>query len=82
LLGTKYGLALWRRSLNLIAAISELRNCTRVAALESRLADAERAGQYTLLAGAMDARGVLQPDKHDENYGSCVINLSSDSRIR
>jgi DMSO/TMAO reductase YedYZ molybdopterin-dependent catalytic subunit len=33
-------------------------------------------GQYTLLARATDAGGVLQPDKHDENYGSYVINHS------
>src|SRR5258707_11548607 len=31
-------------------------------------------GQYTLLARARDAAGVLQPDKHDPNYGSYVIN--------
>lgn len=31
-------------------------------------------GQYTLLARARDAAGVLQPDKHDRNYGSYVIN--------
>jgi DMSO/TMAO reductase YedYZ molybdopterin-dependent catalytic subunit len=34
------------------------------------------AGQYTLLARATDTGGVLQPDKHDENYGSYVINHS------
>jgi DMSO/TMAO reductase YedYZ molybdopterin-dependent catalytic subunit len=33
-------------------------------------------GQYTLLARATDAGGVLQPDRHDENYGSYVINHS------
>ena len=27
-------------------------------------------GQYTLLARAKDASGLLQPDKHDQNYGS------------
>ena len=31
-------------------------------------------GQYTLLARAKDAAGVIQPDKHDQNYGSYVIN--------
>ena len=31
-------------------------------------------GQYTLLARAKDARGRLQPDKHDQNYGTYVIN--------
>jgi DMSO/TMAO reductase YedYZ molybdopterin-dependent catalytic subunit len=31
-------------------------------------------GHYTLLARAMDARGVLQPDEHDQNYGVYVIN--------
>src|SRR5438132_10088564 len=33
-------------------------------------------GQYTLLARAKDASGLLQPDKHDQNYGSYVINHS------
>jgi DMSO/TMAO reductase YedYZ molybdopterin-dependent catalytic subunit len=36
----------------------------------------KRPGQYTLLARAKDARGVLQPDEHDQNYGSYVINHS------
>jgi DMSO/TMAO reductase YedYZ molybdopterin-dependent catalytic subunit len=31
-------------------------------------------GQYTLLARAKDAAGVIQPDKHDRNYGTYVIN--------
>jgi DMSO/TMAO reductase YedYZ molybdopterin-dependent catalytic subunit len=31
-------------------------------------------GQYTLLARARDAAGVIQPDKHDQNYGTYVIN--------
>src|SRR6202521_3822439 len=31
-------------------------------------------GQYTLLARARDATGCAQPDAHDENYGSYVIN--------
>jgi len=31
-------------------------------------------GQYTLLARARDAAGVVQPDKHDRNYGTYVIN--------
>ena len=31
-------------------------------------------GQYTLLARAGDAAGVMQPDKHDQNYGTYVIN--------
>ena len=31
-------------------------------------------GQYTLLACARDAAGVMQPDKHDQNYGTYVIN--------
>jgi DMSO/TMAO reductase YedYZ molybdopterin-dependent catalytic subunit len=34
----------------------------------------EKAGQYTLLARAKDAEGGVQPDKHDQNYGSYVIN--------
>ena len=31
-------------------------------------------GQYILLARAKDANGSVQPDKHDPNYGSYVIN--------
>lgn len=31
-------------------------------------------GRYTLLARARDANGAVQPDKHDWNYGSYVIN--------
>jgi DMSO/TMAO reductase YedYZ molybdopterin-dependent catalytic subunit len=31
-------------------------------------------GQYTLLARAKDANGSIQPDNHDQNYGSYVIN--------
>jgi DMSO/TMAO reductase YedYZ molybdopterin-dependent catalytic subunit len=31
-------------------------------------------GQYTLLARATDGSGLMQPDKHDQNYGSYVIN--------
>jgi DMSO/TMAO reductase YedYZ molybdopterin-dependent catalytic subunit len=31
-------------------------------------------GQHTLLARARDAAGVVQPDKHDRNYGPYVIN--------
>ena len=31
-------------------------------------------GQCTLLARARDATGVVQPDKHDQNYGTYVIN--------
>ncbi|HEY8670542.1 MAG TPA: sulfite oxidase [Terriglobales bacterium] len=31
-------------------------------------------GQYTLLARAKDANGLIQPDKHDQNYGTYVIN--------
>jgi DMSO/TMAO reductase YedYZ molybdopterin-dependent catalytic subunit len=33
-------------------------------------------GQYTLLARAKDAGGVIQPDRHDQNYGTYVINHS------
>jgi len=33
-------------------------------------------GRYTLLARAKDAGGMLQPDEHDQNYGSYVINHS------
>jgi DMSO/TMAO reductase YedYZ molybdopterin-dependent catalytic subunit len=33
-------------------------------------------GQYTLLARAKDASGVLEPDKHDPNYSTYVINHS------
>ena len=31
-------------------------------------------GHYTLLARAKDACGMLQPEKHDPNYGAYVIN--------
>jgi hypothetical protein len=31
-------------------------------------------GRYTLLARAQDANGNVQPDKHDPNNGSYVIN--------
>jgi DMSO/TMAO reductase YedYZ molybdopterin-dependent catalytic subunit len=31
-------------------------------------------GQYSLLARAKDANGAVQPDAHDWNYGSYVIN--------
>jgi DMSO/TMAO reductase YedYZ molybdopterin-dependent catalytic subunit len=31
-------------------------------------------GRYTLLARARDANGSTQPDKHDPNYGTYVIN--------
>jgi DMSO/TMAO reductase YedYZ molybdopterin-dependent catalytic subunit len=31
-------------------------------------------GQYTLLARAKDVSGMIQPDKHDKNYGVYVIN--------
>jgi hypothetical protein len=31
-------------------------------------------GQYTLLARAKDVDGLIQPDKHDQNYGTYVIN--------
>src|SRR3954470_14077027 len=31
-------------------------------------------GQYTLIARAKGADGSVQPDKHDQNYGSYVIN--------
>ena len=31
-------------------------------------------GWYTLLARATDARGRTQPDGHDPNYGTYVIN--------
>ena len=36
----------------------------------------KKAGQYTLLARAKDANGVLQPTEHDQNYGVYVINHS------
>ena len=34
----------------------------------------KKPGRYTLLARAKDANGSVQPDKHDPNYGSYVIN--------
>src|SRR5258707_8538705 len=33
-------------------------------------------GQYTLLARAKDTGGLIQPDSHDQNYGTFVINHS------
>ncbi len=36
----------------------------------------KKPGQYTLLARAKDANGNVQPDQHDQNYGSYVINHS------
>ena len=36
----------------------------------------KKPGQYTLLARAKDADGMLQPDEHDQNYGVYVINHS------
>jgi molybdenum-dependent oxidoreductase-like protein len=34
----------------------------------------QKPGQYTLLARAKDAEGDAQPDKHNRNYGTYVIN--------
>ena len=34
----------------------------------------EQPGQYTLLARAKDANGDVQPNEHDPNYGTYVIN--------
>ena len=34
----------------------------------------KKLGQYTLLARAKGADGSVQPDNHDQNYGSYVIN--------
>jgi len=34
----------------------------------------KKPGQYTLLARAKDAKGNVQPDKHDQHYGSYVID--------
>jgi DMSO/TMAO reductase YedYZ molybdopterin-dependent catalytic subunit len=34
----------------------------------------KKPGRYTLLARATDASGSAQPDKHDPNYGTYVIN--------
>jgi DMSO/TMAO reductase YedYZ molybdopterin-dependent catalytic subunit len=36
----------------------------------------KKPGRYTLLARAKDASGALQPDAHDPNYGTYVINHS------
>jgi DMSO/TMAO reductase YedYZ molybdopterin-dependent catalytic subunit len=36
----------------------------------------KKPGQYTLLARAKDAGGALQPDTHDRNHGTYVINHS------
>src|SRR2546423_11776978 len=35
---------------------------------------AREPGQYTLLARAKDASGLMQPDRHDKNHGTYVIN--------
>ena len=34
----------------------------------------KKPGRYTLLSRAKDANGNVQPDKHDPNYGTYVIN--------
>jgi DMSO/TMAO reductase YedYZ molybdopterin-dependent catalytic subunit len=34
----------------------------------------KKPGKYTLLARASDAKGNVQPDKHDPHYGTYVIN--------
>jgi DMSO/TMAO reductase YedYZ molybdopterin-dependent catalytic subunit len=34
----------------------------------------KKPGQYTLLSRAKDTNGYVQPDKHDENYATYVIN--------
>jgi hypothetical protein len=34
----------------------------------------KKPGQYTLLARAKDAKGGVQPDTHDHNYDTYVIN--------
>jgi DMSO/TMAO reductase YedYZ molybdopterin-dependent catalytic subunit len=36
----------------------------------------KKPGRYTLLARARDAGGMLQPERHDKNYGVYVINHS------
>ena len=40
----------------------------------------KKPGQYTLLARAKDANGSVQPDEHDQNYGTYVINHLFQSR--
>src|SRR5579872_5659378 len=34
----------------------------------------KKSGQYTLLSRAKDSNGNIQPDEHDQNHGSYVIN--------
>jgi hypothetical protein len=34
----------------------------------------KKPGRYTLLARAKDAKGGAQPDKHDQNYDTYVID--------
>ncbi len=34
----------------------------------------KKPGRYTLLSRAKDASGAVQPDKHDPNHGTYVIN--------
>lgn len=38
-------------------------------------------GEYTLMSRATDATGTVQPEKHDANYGSYVVNHTLPIRI-
>jgi hypothetical protein len=40
----------------------------------------KKRGQYTLLARAKDAKGGVQPDKHDLNYDTYVILMAYDEQ--
>ena len=45
-----------------------------VAPLEFDWLTPKKPGRYTLMARAKDAKGRVQPDKHNQNYGSYVID--------
>jgi hypothetical protein len=34
----------------------------------------KKLGQFTMLSRAKDANGEIQPDKHNQNYATYVIN--------
>ena len=50
------------------------RSTACLATLETRLAHAAEAGAIHPLGRAKDANGCVQPERHDPNYGSYVIN--------
>ncbi len=56
------------------ARIFRPRSPVCVATLEVRLAHAEKAGAIHLAGASRRGDGSVQPDTHDQNYGSYVIN--------